>query len=115
LDEFEFADSRSTDRRYLLQDSKLNTFVRVTVNMRLIHGDPVYKVPVAEKDVGDSLLSDAPGSLHREVSISVLIKKDQEREQGRSPEILKQKDLLRRRIDDAAMDDLFAKAKLKNN
>lgn len=56
----EFAGSRSTDRRYLLQDSKLNTFVRVTVNMRLLRGDPLYKVPKAQQDVTDSLLSDAP-------------------------------------------------------
>lgn len=58
----EFADTRSSERRYLLQDSKLNTFTTVVINIHLISGDPSYKVPQADQDVGDALL--AGGTCH---------------------------------------------------
>lgn len=43
----EFAGQLTTSRRFLLQDSKLNAFCYLTVNMRLIKGDPIYTCPVS--------------------------------------------------------------------
>ncbi|KND04707.1 uncharacterized protein SPPG_00416 [Spizellomyces punctatus DAOM BR117] len=45
----EYAASRSTSRRYLLQESRVNSIIKVTIEMKLVKGDPVYKVPEVSK------------------------------------------------------------------
>ncbi|KAI9352512.1 EEIG1/EHBP1 N-terminal domain-containing protein, partial [Zopfochytrium polystomum] len=45
----ECAGSRTTSRRLLLQDSRVNSVLRVTVNMKLLKGDPIYGVLVRPK------------------------------------------------------------------
>ncbi|KAJ3224972.1 hypothetical protein HK099_007601 [Clydaea vesicula] len=42
----EFAGARSTQRKYLLNHSKVNSFLRITVSMKLIKGHVEYKVYV---------------------------------------------------------------------
>ncbi|KAJ3158254.1 hypothetical protein HDU86_002963 [Geranomyces michiganensis] len=37
--------STSTSRRYLLQESRVNSIIRVTVSMKLVKGDATFKVP----------------------------------------------------------------------
>ncbi|TPX40413.1 hypothetical protein SeMB42_g06018 [Synchytrium endobioticum] len=41
----EFAGLRGQTRRFLLQDSKVNSTIKITVDMMQIRGDPVFKVP----------------------------------------------------------------------
>ncbi|KAJ3022072.1 hypothetical protein HKX48_007112 [Thoreauomyces humboldtii] len=41
----ECAGQRSTSRRYLLQDSRVNSIMRVTIGMRLIKGDSTFTAP----------------------------------------------------------------------
>ncbi|KAI8826660.1 N-terminal C2 in EEIG1 and EHBP1 proteins-domain-containing protein [Fimicolochytrium jonesii] len=41
----EFGAERERTRRYLLQDSRVNSILRITVKMQLVKGDPTYKVP----------------------------------------------------------------------
>ncbi|KAL3897755.1 MAG: hypothetical protein SGCHY_003205 [Lobulomycetales sp.] len=106
----EFADTRSSERRYLLQDSKLNTFTTVVINIHLISGDPSYKVPQADQDVGDALLAGGPGVLHRGMSITKLITRD---EQASSPEFVKAEVIQERRDDEAAVDEIFRAARMK--
>ncbi|KAJ3415010.1 hypothetical protein HDV05_005655 [Chytridiales sp. JEL 0842] len=46
----EFAGSRSTSKRFLLQQARVNSIVKVVINMRLIKGDPMYIVPQGGKN-----------------------------------------------------------------
>ncbi|KAJ3072455.1 hypothetical protein HK102_006229, partial [Quaeritorhiza haematococci] len=75
----EFASSRSTTKRYLLQESRLNSVVRVTMNMKLVKGDPVsYKVPTGKKDITTSLFDQATDADGRPTGITALVANTEE-------------------------------------
>jgi hypothetical protein len=40
----EFANTPNVIKRFLLQNSKINSVMRLTLNLTLIKGDPIYKV-----------------------------------------------------------------------
>lgn len=41
----ECAGSRTSDRKFLLEDSKINATIKISIDMKQIKGDPVFKVP----------------------------------------------------------------------
>jgi hypothetical protein len=43
LDLAEFAGSKLNSRQYLLQQSKMNSSLNITVNMKQISGDPLFR------------------------------------------------------------------------
>ncbi|CAG8713466.1 25013_t:CDS:2 [Dentiscutata erythropus] len=45
----EYVGLNTVTRRYLLQDSKINSTLKLTINMKQTFGDVVYKVPVLKK------------------------------------------------------------------
>ncbi|KAI8844254.1 N-terminal C2 in EEIG1 and EHBP1 proteins-domain-containing protein [Chytridium lagenaria] len=45
----EYADSRSSVQKHLLQDARVNSVVRVKIDMKLLKGAPVFAVPNTEK------------------------------------------------------------------
>ncbi|RIB15778.1 N-terminal C2 in EEIG1 and EHBP1 proteins-domain-containing protein [Gigaspora rosea] len=45
----EYVGLSTVTRRYLLQDSKINSTLKLTINMKQTFGDVVYKVPVLKK------------------------------------------------------------------
>jgi len=49
----EFAGSREQSRRYLLQQSRVNATLKITIKADLIGGSPTYKVPVAKQEIDD--------------------------------------------------------------
>ncbi|KAJ3096731.1 hypothetical protein HDU97_005622 [Phlyctochytrium planicorne] len=44
----EYANSRSSVIKHLLQDARVNSVVRVKISMTLLKGDPIYQVPNME-------------------------------------------------------------------
>ncbi|KAJ3359661.1 hypothetical protein GGF32_009111 [Allomyces javanicus] len=63
LDLAPFAGARSTTRRFLLQESKINSTVKVTIAMNLIKGDPMFKVPDLSPDLQIDLSRIAKGMM----------------------------------------------------
>ncbi|KAI9190048.1 hypothetical protein H9P43_001481 [Blastocladiella emersonii ATCC 22665] len=71
LDLAHFAGTRSMTRKFLLQETKMNSTVKVTIAMTLKSGDPLFKVPELPNDLQIDLTrftksmipSAAPGTL----------------------------------------------------
>ncbi|KNE56758.1 hypothetical protein AMAG_02535 [Allomyces macrogynus ATCC 38327] len=63
LDLAPFAGARSTTRRFLLQESKINSTVKVTIAMNLIKGVPMFKVPDLSPDLQIDLSRIAKGMM----------------------------------------------------
>ena len=64
VDLAEYAAGEAMSRRYLLQDSKMNSHLQITVKMQLLKGDPMFKVPDAKrKQIGfQDVLADKSSS-----------------------------------------------------
>jgi hypothetical protein len=63
IDLAQFAGTREITTIFLLKESKVNSSLRVTVRMRLIAGDPVFKCPSGPNAL-DLMASRDEGSLH---------------------------------------------------
>ncbi|KAJ3216696.1 hypothetical protein HDU67_009128 [Dinochytrium kinnereticum] len=78
----EYADSRSSLRKHLLQDARVNSVVRVKIEMKLLKGDPIYAVPNLEKrdmsieQIRDFITGDKPSTAGVNASISNLTNDD---------------------------------------
>ncbi|KAI9209743.1 N-terminal C2 in EEIG1 and EHBP1 proteins-domain-containing protein [Polychytrium aggregatum] len=46
----EYAGAAVTTRKYLLQESRVNSIAKISVSMQLIKGDPTYRIPEAAPD-----------------------------------------------------------------